>query len=210
MQKKYFLKKISNYMIVGGLGSLLVTNLTGCGDNNNQNNQNQNSFTQASQKQGAFVVIEQNEKGNYSIVEEFPSNSTTILLRENGTERILSKEEIDKLMIEESNKIDQGTSTLTNNEQVSSSDGLGLGSIILASMAGTMLGSFIGNKLFNNSNYQNKRKAGYKSPQTYSKSVNSFAKAKQKKSFTKSKARKKKGFFSRSKSSRRSRGFFGG
>jgi hypothetical protein len=80
---------------------------------------------------------------------------------------------------------------------------MGLGSIIMTSMAGAMLGSFIGNKLFGNQNYQNNRKAGYKSPSTYSKSQKSFSKARTSSS-------KKGGFFGGKKSSSRSGGFFGG
>ena len=49
---------------------------------------------------------------------------------------------------------------------------------LLASVAGAIIGSYIGNKLFNNQNYQNQRRTSYKSPQTYSRSVDSFNKAK--------------------------------
>ena len=73
----------------------------------------------------------------------------------------------------------------------------------MASMAGAMLGAWIGNKLFGNKNYQNNRKAGYKSPSTYSKSQKSFSKARTSSS-------KKGGFFGGKKSSSRSGGFFGG
>jgi hypothetical protein len=39
-----------------------------------------------------------------------------------------------------------------------------------------MIGSWLGNKLFNNQNFQNQRQTQYKSPQTYSKSQSSFNK----------------------------------
>ena len=39
-----------------------------------------------------------------------------------------------------------------------------------------MIGSWLGNKLFNNQNFQNQKAAQYKSPQTYSKSQSSFNK----------------------------------
>ena len=85
---------------------------------------------------------------------------------------------------------------------------MSLGETLLASAAGAMLGAYIGNKLFNNANYNAKRRTSYKSPSTYSKSVNSFNKAKTS-SARKSTSSKKSGFFgSRSKSS--SRSFFGG
>ena len=99
MSKKYFLKKVSNYAVVGGLGAVLITALTGCEDKNaNGQNGYSNTITQASQAQNAFVIIEKNKQGNYQIVDEFPAQKTTIVLRENGKERILSQEEIDALV----------------------------------------------------------------------------------------------------------------
>ena len=213
--KKYFLKKISNYAIVGGLGATLITSMTGCEDKNanGQNGQNSNTITNASQKQGAFVIVEKNPQGGYQIVDEFPSSKTTIVLRENGNERILSQAEVDQLVAQEAKKIDNGTSNLTNpqNAQVSGG-GMGLGETILASAAGAMIGAYIGNKLFNNSNYQSQRRTSYKSPSTYSKSVNSFNKAKTSSTSKSSTSTKKSGFFGSSKttSSRSSGGFFGG
>jgi hypothetical protein len=215
------IKKISDYSIVGGMGGLLMVGLTGCESMDNglpsnvPNAGGQNgSFQEASQKQGAFVVIEEVAPKKYTIVDEFPSKETKIILKTlDGKEKILSKEEMDALVKEEAAKIDAGTSELTQEQQVSSgSGGMGLGGIILSSMAGAMLGSYIGNKLFNNQNYQNNRKAGYKSPQTYSKSKNSFNKAR------KTGAAKKSGYFGNNKkgatqkkmTTKRSGGFFGG
>jgi len=206
--KKYFLKKISNYAIVGGLGSLLLTSMTGCEDkNSNSYNQNSSTVTNASQKQNAFVIIEKTPQGGYVIVNEYPADRTTIVLRENGNEKILSKQEIDDLVAQEGVKIDNGTSNLTNQSEIHNG-GMSLGETLLASAAGAMLGAYIGNKLFNNANYNAKRRTSYKSPSTYSKSVNSFNKAKTS-SARKSTSSKKSGFFgSKSKSS--SRSFFGG
>jgi len=210
--KKYFLKKIKNYAIVGGLGSLLITNFTGCGDKSNNQQEQSDAFTTASQKQNAFVIIEKTPQGRYVIVDEYPSKKTTIVLREGENERILSKAEIDQLVAQEAVKIDNGTSNLTNpNQQSISGGGMGLGEVLLSSIAGAMIGSYIGNKLFNNSNYQSQRRANYKSPSAYSRSVNSFNKAKNKTYSKKTSSTKKSGFFggsSRTKSS--SRSFFGG
>lgn len=194
MRKKSHIKKISDYAMVGGLGAFLVVGLVGCGDssNNNQSQGQSDAFSQASQKQGAFVVVEQNEAGQYKIADEFPASRTTIVLRSpDGTERILTQEEIDKLVKEEEAKIDAGTSALTNPEM--SSGGMGLGGVLLSSIAGAMIGSWLGNKLFNNQNYQNQRQAQYKSPQTYSRSQSSFSKAPA--SSTTSNTAKKSGFF---------------
>ena len=212
--KKYFLKKVSNYAMVGGLGASLLVAFGGCDDkNHNGQNQNSDTITNASQKQGAFVIVEKSPQGGYKIVDEYPSSRTTIVLREGQNERILSKQEIDDLVAQEAVKIDNGTSNLTNPNQESVSSGyggMGLGETILASAAGAMLGSYIGNKLFNNSNYQSKRRASYKSPSTYSKSVNSFNKAKTSSSNTrKSSSNKRSGFFGGSRRSS-SRSFFGG
>ena len=210
--KKYFLKKISNYAVVGGLGASLLVAFSGCEDKNvNGQNANGDTITNASQKQGAFVIVEQTPAGGYQIVDEYPSTRTTIVLREGQNERILSKEEIDALVAQESVKIDNGTSNLTNPNQDSVSTGHGgmsLGETLLASAAGAMIGAYIGNKLFNNSNYQSKRRTSYKSPSTYSKSVNSFNKAKTASS-TKSTSSKKSGFFGGTKRSS-SRSIFGG
>ena len=204
--KKYFLKKISNYAVVGGMGAILMTSFTGCEDKN-ANGQG-DTVTNASQKQNAFVIIEKTPQGGYTIVDEYPSSKTTIVLREGQNERILSKAEIDQLVKQEDVKINNGTSSLTNPQQSQmSGGGMGLGEVLLSSIAGAMIGSYIGNKLFNNNNYQNQRRTNYKSPSTYSKSVNSFNKAKTS-SAKKSSSSKRSGFFGGSKSG--SRSIFGG
>lgn len=198
MKKNSHIKKISNYAVVGGLGAILVTGLVGCSDggNNNQQQQGQaDAFTNASQKEGAFVVIEQSKEGKYAIADEFPASKTTIVLRQpDGSERILSQAEIDALVKEEERKIDNGTSALTNpNGAEVSNGGMGLGGVLLSSIAGAMIGSWLGNKLFNNQNFQNQRKTQYKSPQTYSKSQSSFTKPSG--SANKTSTAKKSGFF---------------
>ena len=210
MKKKNHIKKISDYAMVGGLGAILVTGLVGCSDggNNQQQQQGQSdAFSQASQKQGAFVIIEESTDGRYAIADEFPASKTTIVLRKpDGTERILTQEEIDALVKAEEAKIDAGTSPLTNPEM--SNGGMGLGGVLLSSIAGAMIGSWLGNKLFNNQNYQNQRKAQYKSPQTYSRSQSSFSKNAS--SSTKSSSSSKKsGFFGSKSSSSSSKSSFG-
>ncbi|MEA1914094.1 MAG: UPF0323 family lipoprotein [Campylobacterota bacterium] len=207
------IKKLSDYAVAGGLGALLITGLTGCEDKNANQDQGQNAaFTNASQKQNAFVIVEALPNGGYTIADEYPSKDTRIVLRElDGSERILSKQEIDSLVKEEAVKIDNGTSTLTNPEadgEVTNNGGMGLGGVLLSSIAGAMIGSYIGNKLFGNSNFQSQRRTNYKSPSTYSKSVNSFNKAK---TSAKKTSSKKSGFFgSKSRTSSSKTGFFGG
>ena len=72
MKKRNHIKKISDYAMVGGLGALLVVGLTGCGDSSNNNqsqtqNQTDSTFTDASQKQGAFVVVESLQMENIKL-----------------------------------------------------------------------------------------------------------------------------------------------
>jgi len=177
-----------------GLGAVLVTGVTGC----TQQQQQQ-------QAKGAFVIIEETAPGKYQIKDEFPADETRIVLKQlDGVERVLTQSEMDALVKEESAKIDNGTSNLTKeNAQVSQQGGMGLGEVLLSSIAGAMIGSWIGSKLFGNQNFQNNRKAGYKSPSTYQKSKKSFSKPR--KSST-----KKGGFFGGKKGKSRSGGFFGG
>ena len=214
MKRKKYIKKISDYTMVGGLGALLVVGLVGCGEENgdqkNSQNQNQNAaFANASQKQDAFVVIEETADGKYFIADEFPSSKTTIVLRKpDGTEKILTQEEIDKLVKDEEKKIDAGTSSLTNPNAEVSNGGMGLGGVLLSSIAGAMIGSWLGNKLFNNQNFQNQRKTQYKSPQTYSKSQSSFSKAPSSSTSNNSSA-KKGGFFGNSSNSNSKSSSFG-
>ena len=191
-----YIKSLST-IAVTGLGTLLLTGVTGC----TQQQQEQQ------QAKGAFVIIEETAPGKYQIKDEFPADETRIVLKKlDGSEKVLTKPELDALIKEEAAKIDNGTSNLTKeqNAQVTQQGGMGLGETILASAAGYMIGAWIGSKLFGNQNFQNNRKAGYKSPSTYSKSKNSFNKPR------KSTSSKKGGFFGGKKSSSRSGGFFGG
>ncbi len=200
---KRFLQKVSNYAMVGGLGALLVVGLSGC----EQKEQNQNAFSEAQKKQGAFVVIEETAPGVYRIAEEYPSSTTRVILRDvNGTERILSKEELDRLVQQEAAKIEQGQSPLVNPQLHNS---MSLGEVILASAAGAIIGSWLGNKLFGNPTYQQRRQQTYKNPTVYQRSQNAFKKGA---SFTKkSSVTKKSGFFGGgSKTGKKSFFSFGG
>lgn len=192
-----YINKLSTMAAATGLGALLATGVTGCTSNNQQQQEQ-------AQAKGAFIIIEESAPGKYKIKDEFPADETRIVLKKlDGTEKVLTKPELDALIQEEAAKIDNGTTNLTKeNPQVS--QGMGLGETIMASMAGAMLGAWIGNKLFGNQNYQNNRKAGYKSPSTYSKSQNSFNKPR------KSSSSKRSGFFGSKKSSSGSRSSFGG
>jgi hypothetical protein len=190
-----YIKRFSQISAGVGVGALLAVGLSGC----QQKPADQGAAVQPQQK-NAFVVIEEVTPGKYKIAEEFPAKETRIILKKlDGTEKVLTKAEMDELIKKEAAKIEQGTSPLTSPEGAQmTSGGMSIGQAILASAAGAILGSWIGSKLFNNPNYQNTRRAGYKSPSAYNRSVNSFKKGTR---GTSTRAR--------SGTSRRS-GFFGG
>jgi len=195
------IRTLASLTAATGLGALLATGISGCSSQQEQTQE-------TARPKGAFVVIEETAPGKYKIKEEFPSDETRIILKQlDGTERVLTKAEMDALIQKEAAKIDQGTSNLTNpNAQMHG--GMSLGEVLLASAAGSIMGAWIGSKLFGSPAYQNHRKAGYKSPSTYSRSKDSFNKPRKRAST------KRSGFFgskSRTRSSsRRSGGFFGG
>lgn len=163
------LRKISDCAIIGTMGAFVLVSMSACASETDSHSKGDNAaIAQAAQK-GAFVVIQENADGSYKILEEHPSENTRVLLKQpDGTERMLSQAEIDALLQEESKKIDQGTSQLTN----PTGGGLSLGETILASAAGAIIGSWIGSKLFNNNNFANQQRGAYSSPQAYERSQN--------------------------------------
>jgi hypothetical protein len=206
-------KKISNTTMVGGMSAMLMATLTGCGDDaatHQQPQQAPQAATQSVVKEGATVTIEKQADGAYKIMDEAPSVKTRIILIEDGKERILSQEEIDALVKEEEARVAAGTSNLTKPpEQVTDSGGLGLAGTLMASMAAGMVGSMLMNKLMNNQNYNQNRRPSYKSPSTYSRSQNSFKKARANNAAAKkASSSRRSGFGANKKSSSRSR--FGG
>ena len=200
---KHYIRKISTYAMVGSIGAAAMVAFSGCEQKPMDSG---NAFTQASQKQGAFVVIDEVEPNRYKIAEEYPADTTRVILRKlDGSEKILSKEELDALVAEEAKRIDAGESALTQPQM--SGGGLSLGEALLASAAGAIIGSWIGSKLFNNPNYQQNRQRSYKSPSAYNRSVNSFKKAKQ--AATSSRATSSRSGFFGSRSGTSSRSTFG-
>jgi len=205
-------RKISNYAMVGGIGAVVIATIQGCGDTGVEHQVQQQQVQQQSVvKEGATVTIEKQADGSYKILDEVPSKETTIIVVEDGKKRILSQEEIDKLVKEEAARVDAGTSKLTQNpEEVKESGGMGLAGTLMASMAAGMVGSYLMNKLMNNQNYQQNRRTSYKSPSTYSRSQNSFNKARAMNKSAKSSSPKKSGFFSNKKSTSARSYSFGG
>lgn len=168
------IKKIIQIGMIGGLAAVAGGALAGCGSNND----NSDTLNQAANAQGAFVIIEETAPGQYKIKDQYPSDETRVVLKDlNGTERVLSKEEMDALIKEEAAKIDNGISNLTKEGGQISSGGLSLGETLLASAAGAILGSWIGSKLFNNQNFANQQRGAFSNQSAYQRSVNSFNKA---------------------------------
>ena len=206
-------KKISNYTMIGGMSTFVIATLSGCGDGVTQQSMQQSSAEQQSiVKEGATVTIEEKPAGVFKIIDEVPSVNTRIILRdENGSERILSQAEIDELVKAEEARVDAGTSNLTKSpEEVSNSGGLGLAGTIMASMAAGMVGSMLMNKLMNNQNYQQNRRTSYKSPTVYSRSQNSFSKARAANAAAKSSASNRKSGFGANRASSAKSSSFGG
>ena len=183
------IKKIATYAAVGGFGAIIMAGLAGCGSDDGGN---ENALNEVAQKNGAFT-------------------ETRVVLKDmNGTERVLSKDEIDKLLAQANAKIDNNTSNLTRtSDSQLSSGGLSLGETILASAAGAILGSWIGSKLFGNQNFQANRQSTYKNPSAYTRSVDSFNKQKAANSAARSSGGKS-GFFGGGSKSGSSSSSFGG
>ncbi|WP_139452210.1 UPF0323 family lipoprotein [Campylobacter armoricus] len=188
------IKTILKLSMISGIAAISAGALSACSSNTNDSN---NALSQAANTQGAFVIIEETAPNQYKIKDQFPSDETRVVLKQlDGTERVLSKEEMDKLIQEEAAKIDNGTSNLTNpnsNNAQMSSGGLSLGETLLASAAGAILGSWIGSKLFNNQNFANQQRGAFSNQSAYQRSVNSFNKAGS--SATTGSSAKKSGFF---------------
>lgn len=159
---KSYIKKISDVTILGGFSAVLVAGLVGCDSGGSSTMASMGGATSASksvqasqsQGQGVTVTLQEDSDGNYTVLSQTPSGDgeTTIIVRDTeGNKRVLSKEEVDSYVAEEARRVDNGTSTLTSSD----GGGLGIGGAILASAAGALLGSYIGNKLFNNQNFKN-------------------------------------------------------
>ena len=155
---KHYLKKISNVSTFGSVAVLAALALTGCGDKpKEETKQAGQSVTEASKTQGQFLVIQETEKDKYKVIEQYPANgpSRAILKEINGTERLLSEEELKKLAEAEAKKVENNTTNLTKEGAAQMhGGGMSLGETILASAAGALIGGYIANKLFNNPNFQ--------------------------------------------------------
>lgn len=175
---RHYIKKISNYSMVGGMGILAIFALAGCDDKQKQQEKaDAAKLAEAAKQQGQFMVIQESAPGKYKVVEQYPANgpSRAILKDLNGTEKLLSEAELKALAEAEAKKVENNTSNLTKppSEASMHSGGLSLGETILASAAGALIGGYIANKLFNNPNFQANQRVA--TPTSISKPVGGYA-----------------------------------
>lgn len=156
------IRKTASYAAVGGIGLVVMSVLSGCEHRQDADTMNMQAETQ---EQGYFIVIQQTGPDSYQIAEQYPTPGTTraILKKLDGTEQLLNKEELKALSAKEAQKVEEGSSRLTQEGQMGG--GMSLGEVILASAAGAIIGSWLGGKLFNNPNYQQRAS---KAPSTMS------------------------------------------
>ena len=144
--KKHYIKKAVSYSVAGSLGITIVGALQGCGETGlppAEGQQSQTSISDAA-AEGFFMIIQQTGTNPdlYELKEKYPSSEGTraILRTMDGNERVLSQEELTALADAEAKKMEAGESEL-NQPASAESQGMGLGSMILASAAGALLGN---------------------------------------------------------------------
>ena len=187
------LSSISNGIVLGSAGIAMMSILTGCSQEQQQEAQNK------------FLVIEQQPNGKYKVVEEMPTEGPSrAIIRErdengNVTERFMNEAEMKALAEQEYKKVEEGTSETV--QSGAGDAGMGLAGTILAVAAGSLLGNMIGNALMNNKNFARNSASANRS--AYSRSKTS--------STTKKSSSSKKSFFGSSskKSSSYSRSYGG-
>jgi len=159
------IKKAVSYSMVGSLGLVVLANLQGCVPETPEPaapaekpaaKEDLGQLENDLKEQNYFLVIEQisADPDKYELAERHPTDGATraVLKGLDGSERILNNEELTELAKAEAEKVEAGTSELTKEPEASSGGGLGLGEMILASAAGSLIGGMIANKLANNAN----------------------------------------------------------
>ena len=207
---KHYIKKATSYSMVGSLGLVIAAGLQGCGEGLPpvDSQQDQNSSIADAAAEGYFMIIQQTgtNPDTYELAERYPSSQGTraILKNMNGEERVLSEAELTKLAEEEAQKVEAGTSQLS--QPIAQNQGLGLGEMILASAAGALLGNVLANKLMGNRNFQQHQQ---RTSQRAQSTMSSTRKPAQNKS-SNNKSGKRSGFFGGLGGSNRGGGLFGG
>lgn len=184
------MKHIRNYgngALLGSMSVVVLSALSGCAEKQDE-----------SINENKFVIVKELTDGKYKVISEEPTSGPTqvVVEKADGTMRRLSDEEMKQIAQAEYQKVQDGTSESTQNNQ---GGGMGLGSTILAVAAGSILGNMVANQLMGNRNFQRNNQASSSRARAF------------KRQQTAKKSNSKKGFFSkRGSSSSKSRGFFGG
>lgn len=164
LEKKMIVKSIAL-----SLGILLATSLQGCGGSQDADQQTANADSGMEtlqgdlQQQNYFLVIEQTavNPDKYVLAERHETSGDTraVLKKMDGSEVILSNDELKALAEAEAKKVEAGTSALTQEPTAEASSGMGLGEMVLASAAGALIGGMLANKLSGNSNFKRNQQA---------------------------------------------------
>lgn len=162
--KKHYINQIMSYSMVGSLGFTIVASLQGCGDSSDQPPQAPNTSNTSianAAEQGFFMVITQTgtNPDTYELSEQYPSStgSRAVLKKLDGTEQILSEDELRALAETEAQRVEEGSSQLA--QPTAQNQGLSLGETILAAAAGALIGGMIANRLMNNQNFRQHQQA---------------------------------------------------
>jgi hypothetical protein len=153
------IKKALSYSVAGGIGIGVIASLQGCSDQGPQppSLSGFDSAPNDAMEQNLFLVIEQTgtTPDTYRLIEKHPTTGPTraILRTADGTERFLSEGELRQIAEAEAAKVEAGTSRLTQDPEMHAG-GLGLGEVLLAAAAGSLVGGILANSLMNNANYQ--------------------------------------------------------
>lgn len=171
---------------LGSMSLVVMSALSGC-------------VQEQQEPKNRILTIEQTAAGKYTVIEEVPTNGPSrAIIREhdeNGhlKERLMSEEEMRVLAQQEYQKVQDGNSETTRNEN---SAGMGLGGTILAVAAGSLLGNMIANQLMGNKNFS--QNANHVNKSAYHSQKRASAKG------------SKKSFFSKFSSSRGTSSSLGG
>lgn len=209
--KKHYIRQAASYSMVGSVGIIIAAGLQGCGEGlppvDSQQDQN-NSIADAA-AEGYFMVIQQTgtNPDTYELKERYPSSQGTraVLRNMNGEERVLNEAELTRLAEAEAQKVEAGTSQLS--QPIAQNQGLGLGEMILASAAGALLGNVLANKLMGNRNFQQHQQ---RTSQRAQSTMSSTRKPAQNKTGNRQSGQKRSGFFGGLGGSNRGGGLFGG
>lgn len=153
------IKKALSYSVAGSLGLVVTASLLGCSDQGPQppslggfDNPSGDAIDQSQ-----FLVIEQTGTApdTYRLVEKHPTSGPTraILRLPDGTERFLSEAELKEIAAAEAQRVEAGTSRLTEDPSMHAG-GLSLGETLLAAAAGSLIGGMLANRLMSNPNFQ--------------------------------------------------------